>query len=275
MKRAVRFALPLLAALLAPTYAALARDPRVPAGVDPGGPAIALIGPGIDYTLAGIAPRLARDGEGEPIGRDFLDGDATPFSRDAPTGVPETTDLVRRWPKDQPGRFVVIRATPDDLPALARAVSFAAQSPARIVLLPVSAMNGPAGALVREAGVRFRRVLFVVGLIEETELAPPRISTETIRSDNLLFVSVAVDAKAEPHLAELLVEPTDLAAEKTPAARLQAAIAGALSTAACLAQADAAATPAAIKQRLLALADPQRATGGRRLLVPQCPKAAP
>ena len=53
-----------------------ADKPRVPPGVDPGGVAVAIIGSGINYTRSrDRGKRLARDGEGEIIGWDFVDND--------------------------------------------------------------------------------------------------------------------------------------------------------------------------------------------------------
>ncbi len=57
---------------------ALAADPKVPTGLDPGGTAIGLVTTGIDYTDPEIAARLARDGEGEAIGMDLVDGERLP-----------------------------------------------------------------------------------------------------------------------------------------------------------------------------------------------------
>ncbi len=70
-------------ALLATAFVmrtAAAADPEVPPGIDPGGEAIVIVGTGIDYRNEVIAARLARDGEGELIGWDFVDNDRRPFA---------------------------------------------------------------------------------------------------------------------------------------------------------------------------------------------------
>ena len=55
--------------------AAQPKKPKLPPGLDPGGVAIVLLTTGIDYTKPELAVRLARDGEGELIGWDAVDGD--------------------------------------------------------------------------------------------------------------------------------------------------------------------------------------------------------
>ncbi len=112
---------------------ASANDPPVPPGLDPGGEAIALISDGVDYTIPEIAARLARDGEGEPIAFDLVDGDVRPYS----TGSKGLgTRLARIVLATYPGsRLVVVRVAPTEPVALARAAVFASRTPARVVAL--------------------------------------------------------------------------------------------------------------------------------------------
>ena len=64
-----------------PSALAQSKKPRVPPGLDPGGVAVAIADPvGIHYADPQIAQRLARDGEGELIGWDFVDEDRRPFA---------------------------------------------------------------------------------------------------------------------------------------------------------------------------------------------------
>ena len=58
-------------------------NPPVPVGVDPGGIPIGLVDSGVNYLLPSIASRLARDLQGELLGRDFWDQDARPFDANA------------------------------------------------------------------------------------------------------------------------------------------------------------------------------------------------
>ncbi len=60
-------------------------DPPVPPGVDPGGVRVGMVDSGVDYRLRAIASRLARDADGNAVGRDFWDLDARPFDADSPS----------------------------------------------------------------------------------------------------------------------------------------------------------------------------------------------
>lgn len=162
-----RFALGLaaLACLSLSAVAARAADPRLPPGQDPGGPAIALIGTGIDYQSEKIAPRLARDGEGEMIAWDFVDNDrlpyaprtaADPFAADASSAA---SALLAAYAH---ARLVPARIDEGDAMALARAIGFATGTPARIVAVAVPLATSDMRRVIREASARFKDHLFVV-----------------------------------------------------------------------------------------------------------------
>jgi subtilisin family serine protease len=115
--------------------------PAVPAGVDPGGIAIALIATGIDYTHPEIKDRLARDGEGELIGFDLIDNDHRPY---AATSLPGNEDgavdtiLARRILSTyRHARLGPVRVDPKDKVMLGRALAFTATTPARVVAVPL------------------------------------------------------------------------------------------------------------------------------------------
>jgi hypothetical protein len=155
---------------LAPGALAQTRKPPLPPGRDPGGVAIALLSTGIDYTQPDIARRLARDGEGELIGLDLQDGDNRPF---AAAGV-ETRD---RWGGDGtalakavggPGRRIVpVRIDPGNGVSIARAVAFLAQTPARIVVVPMWGAEKAEWEPFRQAASHFRDLLFIVAAGDE------------------------------------------------------------------------------------------------------------
>src|SRR5688572_3480924 len=86
--------------------------PKVPPGTDPGGIAIALIAHGIDYTDPEIAPRLARDGEGDIIGWDFVSGDNKPFSSAPDAGIDGTRLAKLILSAYARGRLVPLRIAP-------------------------------------------------------------------------------------------------------------------------------------------------------------------
>lgn len=180
---------------------AQAADPKVPPGQDPGGPALALIGGGIDYTSAKIAHRLARDGEGEPISWDLIDNDRTAFARaiakeqnNAPVvegatagksgassesalanssgGSPDPSAHLANHDDTRPAelllsaytkaRLIPVRLPPADPHALAKAIAFATGTPARIIVITQPLSAEPLQDVVRQAATRFRDYLFVV-----------------------------------------------------------------------------------------------------------------
>lgn len=126
--------------LIAPKSAEAAEaDPRVPPGLDPGGPAIALITDGIDYTLPEIASRLARDGEGEAIALDLVDGDVRPHAGPDSQG----TRLARAFLSEHPtARLIIARVAAPDGMQIARAAAFLVQTPAKVIAIAPAPPDG-------------------------------------------------------------------------------------------------------------------------------------
>jgi hypothetical protein len=128
--------------------------PKVPAGSDPGGVAVAIIGSGVNYTLPQIANRLARDGEGDIIGLDFIDRDNRPFDVAGPDA---TADGIRPYGTTlasvvlygaprvnnnaMPARLVPVRLPTGDPRALGGATAFIASTRARIALVAFTSPN--------------------------------------------------------------------------------------------------------------------------------------
>ena len=110
------------------------RKPKLAPGIDPGGIAIAIISTGIDYTRPDVARLLARDGEGELIGWDFVDGDNRPYM---PAEVYHS-DLAVRLGSALQARAIALRIDPSRPQMVAQAIDFAARTPARLVLFWVS-----------------------------------------------------------------------------------------------------------------------------------------
>lgn len=123
----------LLATALSGASAIVVRagDPAVPPGRDGGGIAVAIIGNGIDYTVDAVARRLARDGEGEITGYDYVDDDRQPFARNN-LGQDMAGIVIG---KGQTASLVVLRADAEDVISFSRALLYAGKSPARIILL--------------------------------------------------------------------------------------------------------------------------------------------
>lgn len=160
--------------------------PKVPSGTDPGGIAIALIAYGIDYTDPEIAPRLARDGEGDIVGWDFVSGDNRPFAATPEAGIDGTRLARLILSAYARGRLVPLRIAPSDPVQFAQAMRFALQSPARIIAIPTWNARPEIAEVLNAAAARARDRLFVI---------PAGEGVTEQRSDNLL--SAAALAQVE------------------------------------------------------------------------------
>lgn len=211
---ALAFATPLSAAPV------LAADPRLPPGQDPGGQAIAFIASGVDYASERIAPRVARDGEGEMIGWDFVDNDRFPYAPPAATPAePEAADptsaaaaMLAAYAR---GRMVPVRIGAGDAMELAKAIGFAANTPARIVAVAVPLATPDMRRVVREASARFKDHLFVVQA-QLPEAAAPATAAAGPASvnDNLLNLGnvlvVAASGEVDGKRATPIIEAVDV-----------------------------------------------------------------
>jgi hypothetical protein len=144
--------------------------PKVPPGTDPGGIAIALIAYGIDYTDTEIAPRLARDGEGDIIGWDFVAGDNKPFAATPEAGIDGTRLAKLILTAYARGRLVPLRVAPSDPAQFAQAMRFVLQSPARIVAVPIWSARPEIVEVLNSAAQHARDRLFVIPAAEDTKL---------------------------------------------------------------------------------------------------------
>ena len=194
------------------TASLAAGKPPVPPGRDPGGVAIAIIGAGVDYTVPEVAARLARDGEGEIIGWDFIDDDRRPYQ--SPPAVLPGAELIAG--SSAGARICVARVVPVNREMTARAIGWAARSPARIAFILGGA---PDPALLEAAARQFPDLLFVVtaaGAAVPVEAPPPE-------PENVITVTMegawsAVTAIARQAAMILAAEPA------LPAAALKANI---------------------------------------------------
>jgi hypothetical protein len=193
--------LPVWVTLCTITWSAVAgadKDPRVPPGRDPGGPAIALISTGINYTLPAIASRLARDGEGELVGRDFADGDNLPFDvsqgRSAEDHGGDGTSLASLIASHSAGaRIVAVRIDPQDPTQLARALAFVAQTPARVIVLAMRSTRGEEWEPFRLAAQHFRQLLIVVPSVGGPAGFSSMVYPTALGLDNVLTADVLDD----------------------------------------------------------------------------------
>ncbi len=253
------------------------RDPRVPPGRDPGGVPIALVGPGVDYRIPALAARLARDGEGEPIGWDFVDNDARPFEADrgcvadacpgAPAADDEAPSPARMLVAEAgASRLIVLKTRDGERGALAAAIAFAARSPARIVpaLAATADGAGPDWMLLIEAARRFSNLLFIA-----PAYGPP-ITIEgfdDMSIGNLLVVAPATaagglaTAEGTGGPAADVAVPVDAgvgrgAADPSARRRAELAVVRVAAVAARLLATDPLLDAHAVKVRLLSLAEP-------------------
>jgi len=198
------------------------RKPPVPPGRDPGGVAIGLVSTGIDYTLPSIVPRLARDGEGELIGWDMADNDRQPFDRTKGATPPQwggDGTAVASFLLGGVVRLVPVRVDPADPGSLARAVAFMAQTPARLVLLPIADARPDALEGLRRAAVRYKSLSIILPAAEGDAIA------EALKGlDNVITVrqgAAGVDATGFGGRAQRLSgAPLAVAAAGMAAARL-------------------------------------------------------
>lgn len=160
---------------------------KVPPGTDPGGIAIALIAYGIDYTDPEIAPRLARDGEGDIVGWDFVAGDNRPYAAGAENGVDGTRLAKLILSAYARGRLVPVRVASSDSAQFAQALRFVMQSPARIVAIPIWNARPGVADMLSAAAAQAPGTLFVI---------PAGEGFESRRSGNLLSAAALITAEA-------------------------------------------------------------------------------
>lgn len=153
-------------------------EPKIAPGHDPGGTAVAILADGFDTTRPEIARLLARDGEGEAIAWDAVDGDHTPFAEDG-----DGTALVRAAAALGGVRIVPVRVAAGDVASIARGIAFAAKTPARIVVLRLAADQSSARDMLSAAARQFRHVLFVAAVGESIAGLPEDVVTVGLGAD--------------------------------------------------------------------------------------------
>lgn len=275
------------------TPAPAQNNPAVPLGRDPGGVAIAVLTTGISYNDPAIAACLARDGEGEVIGYDFVDNDHRPWSATARTDT-RGDELIRMVPCHKGIRIVPVRVDPAQPMSLGRALDFTSKTPARIVVAPFWSNRSADFLPFGSAADAFRNLLVLVPAgderrnVDEMPVFPAafaRASKDWPELGNLVAIGAATgDAnKFEPltgsgtaTVAVMVVEagadkPSEPAPVTSPSIR--AVIDAAWSLACSL---DTRTTPrdsAELKARLFAIARTKRTREGAALLDPGCKKS--
>lgn len=134
---------------------AMAGDPPLKPGRDPGGVAVAVLADGFDYRLRDIADVVARDGEGVAIAWDSVDRDPLPFLADG-----KGTQAVRAATALGGVRVIAIRVDARDAASVGQGIAFAASTPARFVVADLSDNESAFGVAVA-AAKKFTDVVFV------------------------------------------------------------------------------------------------------------------
>ncbi|MEL6299255.1 MAG: hypothetical protein AAFQ45_11870 [Pseudomonadota bacterium] len=155
---------------------------------DAGAPYVALIGDGIDYRAEAIAKRLARDGEGDPMGWDFAGDDLFAFNETSGQTLLATHIIDRA----KTGGLVVIRMAPSSPTGFPEAVKLATQTPAKIILTPPLTAGSSTLAWIAEAAARFPDTLFIAPAGADSANLDKRAKLDNVdKIDNLIIVSTA------------------------------------------------------------------------------------
>lgn len=173
-------------ALVAVGTSASAEDPKITPGRDPGGVAVAVLADGFDTTRADVLRILARDGEGEAIAWDAVDGDHRPFVREG-----AGTEVALAAAAKGGVRIVPVRVAMGDAASLAKGVTFAQSTPARLLLVELA--DRERLDVMTAAAARFPAILFVVSL--------PGVTTDAATASEAVANLVLIDSKNSPHAA--------------------------------------------------------------------------
>lgn len=213
MMRAQRVAASVLALLVAlPPCVGAPADPAVPAGRDIGGIPVALIGSGIDYTREAIALRLARDGEGEITGYDYIDDDRRPFASGQPGE--DMAEIVIG--EGQTASLIVLRADGEDVLSLSRALLFAGKSPARIILVEGVPRDVKSIEALASAARYFHDRLFIVAAGDEGRNLDQERASALRGLPNAVIVTAAAPDGTNPARANTGALTIDLATSAAP-----------------------------------------------------------
>lgn len=154
-----------------------AKDPKVPPAQDPGLVPVALVGDGVDYTDAALAPRLARDGEGNIIGWDFVDNDIFPYAT-SPASNADAKLLLTN-----PGvELAPVRIAANDFRGVAGAASFVSHTPARTVVVTLTSERKEDWEFFVKASQVFPKLLFVVPAGSDKPVFPASLDLDNVLS---------------------------------------------------------------------------------------------
>lgn len=142
-------------------------EPRVPAGKDPGGVAVAIIDSGVNYTLPAIAQRLARNEQGEIVGYDFQDNDRRPFDlvpgQKPDSGGHHGTRVAGIFLREAPAaRLIPYRYRAHSFETFGKIVETIADCPARIVIMSLGGYQKRDWEMFHKAALAHPELLFII-----------------------------------------------------------------------------------------------------------------
>ena len=188
-------AVQLLDAALADADSRLELDSGVPPGEVPVGVAVAMVDSGVNYTLAPIARRLARDGSGQALGYDYWDLDARPFdshpSRSPFLPQRHGTRTASLMLDDAPvATLVPMRYPRADMSRMARLVADAAAYDIAIVNLSLGGNDREAWRDFEAAAQAHPQILFIASAGNDgRDLDLHPVYPAALQLDNLITVT--------------------------------------------------------------------------------------
>ena len=161
-----------------------------PVGVDPGGVRVALVDSGLAYDLPPFRDRLARDGEGKPLGYDYWDLDPWPYDGDVSRGpflpIRHGTAVASILAREAPDAALVpFRYPRPDMSRMGELVARAVQAGVRILAMPLGSRK-PEDWRAFERALRGRDILAIVSAgndgrdIDREPVYPAALALENI-----------------------------------------------------------------------------------------------
>ena len=161
-----------------------------PEGRDPGGIRVALVDSGLAYDLKLFRDRLARDGEGMPLGYDYWDLDPFPYDGDVSRGpflpIRHGTAVASVLAREAPDAALIpFRYPRPDMSRMGELVARAADAGVRILAMPLGSQS-PEDWRAFESALRGRDILAIVSAgnngrdIDEDPVFPAAFTLENI-----------------------------------------------------------------------------------------------
>ena len=162
-----------------------------PAGVDPGGPRVALIDSGLAYDLPHYRDRLARSADGTPLGYDFWDDDPQPYDGDVSRGpflpIRHGSAVASILTREAPSAVLIpFRYPRPDMTRMGDVVAHAVKAGATILAMPLGSRDPDDWITFADAMRAHPEVLAIVSAgndgrdIDESPLWPAALDLDNI-----------------------------------------------------------------------------------------------